>query len=190
MSSFGGFSGGTAASAVDMNTARSPSEKAAMSDPYCLTPDHLTCPLVTLFAHGRMSVFRWLSGKTFPGLKYSREAEGWMVPTTFAQVNVPVVMRSNALAKEPYGKDFVYQEGLRTPNLPLALLAQFFVTLFDVVLEYSFLQRTHAIPVGDDISRRLSCRSLSQGGSKSRQRTGTQRTEAVRLLASAFRWLP
>ena len=74
-----------------------------------------------------------------------------MVPSPFARVNIPVVMRSHALAKEPYGKGFFYQEGLRTSNLVLAWLAQFVFTLFAVALKYSFLQGKQSLPSVDDI---------------------------------------
>ena len=86
---------------------------------------------------GRFSV---RSGKEFEGIRYSEGMEAYIVPFIFAKVNRPAVQRSNALAPEMYGKDFVYREGIKVPNIPAAFVTKFVGTLFDVVTEYSFLQ--------------------------------------------------
>jgi short subunit dehydrogenase-like uncharacterized protein len=101
--SSGGFSGGTAASALETARAASadPRTRALLGDPYALDPD---------------------PGAPHPPAPDERSI-GWephlamfTVPFVMAQVNTRVVRRGHALAGAPWGNDFVYREVMSTPG--------------------------------------------------------------------------
>jgi short subunit dehydrogenase-like uncharacterized protein len=99
----GGFSGGTAASALDL--AREASEDRAvrtlLANPYALDPDP---------AAARPDAPDDASIGWQPQLKM------FTIPFVMAQVNTRVVRRGHALAGFPWGEGFVYREVMSTPG--------------------------------------------------------------------------
>jgi short subunit dehydrogenase-like uncharacterized protein len=99
----GGFSGGTAASALDTARAASADRvvRSLLADPYALDPD----PTAMRPAAPDERGIGWE-----PHLKM------FTVPFVMAQVNTRVVRRAHVLAGMPWGKDFVYREAMSTPG--------------------------------------------------------------------------
>ncbi|MEZ4239850.1 MAG: saccharopine dehydrogenase [Myxococcota bacterium] len=94
----GGFSGGTAASAVElMADAEDPAVRAQLADPYSLDPG------------GRGTA----AARELRGVRKDPDA-GWVAPWLMASINERVVRRSNALLGYPWGEDFAFTEVLRT----------------------------------------------------------------------------
>ncbi|GAA4760740.1 saccharopine dehydrogenase NADP-binding domain-containing protein [Stakelama sediminis] len=98
----GTFSGGTAASAkaTMAAAARNPSLVKLLLDPFALTPG--------------------FTGPEQPkGLlpEYDPAVEAWVAPFVMATINTKNVHRSNFLAGQPYGTDFVYDEMMIAPGL-------------------------------------------------------------------------
>jgi short subunit dehydrogenase-like uncharacterized protein len=96
----GGFSGGTAASLMNvMREAGDPVVRRLMSNPYSITPggsdDRPRQPEVR-FA------------------EYDNDARSWIAPFLMAAINTRVVHRTNALAGDAYGTDFIYDEAMLT----------------------------------------------------------------------------
>lgn len=71
---------------------------------------------------------------------YNSDIEKWIVPSVFSGSNIPAVLRSAALAREPYGQNFIYRDGIQAPNLPAALFFNFFGTLLTLTFKFSLLQ--------------------------------------------------
>lgn len=96
----GGFSGGTAASVMNVvREAGDPAVRRVLSDPYSIAPG------------GRGGRPRQPEVR-FAG--YDEDAGGWIAPFVMAAVNTRVVHRTNALAGDAYGADFVYDEAMLT----------------------------------------------------------------------------
>lgn len=96
----GGFSGGTAASILQIMEAAAEdrSVRRLLVDPYALSPDRAN----DLATDGRDALApRW-----------DEEAGGWAAPWLMAGINTRVVRRSNALLSHRYGKGFRYDEAL------------------------------------------------------------------------------
>jgi short subunit dehydrogenase-like uncharacterized protein len=97
----GGFSGGTYASAFAMAEAMDdPAVRRVLRNPHALDPDpaaaHTRAPRPTLGWNDKLRVFT--------------------TPYVMAGINVPVVLRSNALAGYPWGREFVYHEVMTMPG--------------------------------------------------------------------------
>jgi len=105
----GGFSGGTAASMVEVvKAAGDPEVRRALGDPYSL-------------AGG----WRGPDGTEQRGARYSEALDAWTGPFVMAAVNEKVVRRSNAMLDRQYGERFSYRESMRTgPGLAGRLRAQ------------------------------------------------------------------
>lgn len=97
----GGFSGGTAASVLDVarEVARSPRRRRLLRDARALAPP--------LPGSGGGAV-------TWPGR--DALASRWLAPFLMAPGNVAVVHRSNALLGYPWGRAFAYREGVALPR--------------------------------------------------------------------------
>jgi short subunit dehydrogenase-like uncharacterized protein len=95
----GGLSGGTLASGMaEMAAARKdPERKAALRDPYSLSPDRAAEPEL-----GDQSDPR--------GTSFDEELGQWVGPFFMAGINTRVVRRSNALLGYAYGRQFRYRE--------------------------------------------------------------------------------
>ena len=108
----GGVSGGTAASGLNLvkEAATDASLREAISDPYSLCPDSDKAaaqppPLIPV--------------------QYDPDFHAWVTPFVMADVNTRIVLRSNFLQQQAYGKTFQYDEGIVTDDGPLGwLLAQ------------------------------------------------------------------
>jgi short subunit dehydrogenase-like uncharacterized protein len=103
----GGLSGGTAASAFAIADAMNdPAVRRVLRNPYGLDPD-----------------------PDAPHPKDGNRVVGWdpflkmfYVPFFMAATNGPVVRRAHALARYPWGKDFIYREVMSTPGNPRGAL--------------------------------------------------------------------
>lgn len=97
----GGFSGGTVASLLNAvkEATRDPQVRKALSNPFSLCPPDKR-------------------PKTRqPSLKfaaYDADFGAWMAPFVMAAINSRIVQRSHALAGQPYGEGFVYDEAVLT----------------------------------------------------------------------------
>ncbi len=93
----GGFSGGTAASLLNMfeEAADDPGIRRILGDPYALNPE------------GRRS---GPDGPDRASPFYDEDFASWTAPFIMAGINTRVVRRSNALMKDAYGADFRYDE--------------------------------------------------------------------------------
>ena len=96
----GGASGGTIASGVNAlkEAASDPEVRAEMKDFYSL------CPAV----HGNSATQRHVN------MEYDQDFKSWVGPFIMAGVNTRVVLRTNALLNEQYGRQFYYGEGSLT----------------------------------------------------------------------------
>ncbi len=97
----GGFSGGTAASMMNLfeETSRNPSLRHVMTNPYVLTPDG-----------DRDGVDQ--PNVTWP--EHSDDMGSWMAAFVMAPTNTRVVLRTHALAGYPWGRHFTYGEAMMT----------------------------------------------------------------------------
>ena len=99
----GGFSGGTAASALDLMRAASEDRgvRALLANPYALDPDpaapHPPAPDET-------------------SIGWQPQLRMFTIPFVMAQVNTRVVRRAYALAGQPWGEDFAYREVMSLPG--------------------------------------------------------------------------
>ncbi|YAL82285.1 saccharopine dehydrogenase family protein [Dermacoccaceae bacterium W4C1] len=98
----GGFSGGTVASARGQveQVARDPQARREIADTFALSPDRAAEPADDV--RDTLSV------------RYAEEISSWVAPSLFSPYNSRLVRRSNALWGYRYGRDFSYQEVLRT----------------------------------------------------------------------------
>lgn len=94
----GGFSGGTAASMVELaeEATRDPGVRRLMADPYALDPDHGPGP----------------GGLDLQGVKWDADLQRWTGPFVMAGINARVVRRTNAMLGYAWGRDFHYVEGM------------------------------------------------------------------------------
>ncbi len=97
----GGFSGGTAASMMNLieETARDPSLRHVLTNPYALAP-----------AGQRSGVDQ--PSVTWP--EYDADFGSWMTMFVMAPTNTRVVLRGHALLGYPWGGDFTYGEATMT----------------------------------------------------------------------------
>jgi short subunit dehydrogenase-like uncharacterized protein len=93
----GGFSGGTAASALNMadEMSRDPSVRRTIGNPYALDPDRKE---------------RGPDGQDQRGVRWDADLETWTGPFVMAAINTRIVRRSNALLGYRWGKNFRYSE--------------------------------------------------------------------------------
>ena len=97
----GGISGGTVASAINLL-------KEAIENPSLrqdLTNSSLLCPV---------SNSTPLQPPPLIEVQYDRDFQEWISPFVMAQVNTPIVLRSNALLDNAFGQDFHYDEAILT----------------------------------------------------------------------------
>lgn len=97
----GGISGGTTASAINLvkEAVASPELRQELTNPYSLCPTSNGCP------HQQPPLIPVQQDKDF------RE---WIAPFVMAQINTPVVLRSNAMLENAYGLAFQYDEAILT----------------------------------------------------------------------------
>ena len=97
----GGVSGGTAASGINLikEASADPILREELTNPYLLCPD------------GHPSPTPW---PILTPVQYDEAFRAWVSPFVMAAVNVPVVLRSNALLDDAYGTNFQYDEGILT----------------------------------------------------------------------------
>ena len=96
----GGASGGTIASGVNAfkEAASDPAVREEMKDWYSLCPE----------AHRNSAKQRHVN------MEYDEDFKSWVGPFIMASVNTRVVLRTNALLNEQYGRQFYYEEGSLT----------------------------------------------------------------------------
>ena len=96
----GGASGGTIASGVNTfkESASDPAVRKEMKDWYSLCPE----------AHRNTAKQRHVN------MEYDEDFNSWVGPFIMASVNTRVVLRTNALLNEQYGRQFYYDEGSLT----------------------------------------------------------------------------
>lgn len=106
----GGFSGGTAASLLNMveEAGRDATVRRLLANPYALDPD----------AGGGGP-----DRGDLAGLAWDPAFRGWIAPFVMAGINTRVVRRSNALAGYPWGRDFRYDEAVLTGGGAMGLLS-------------------------------------------------------------------
>ena len=112
----GGFSGGTAASGL--NVIKEASDNAELrkelNDPYSLCVE-TSSDQSSISAHPPIMV----------PVQYDSDFQAWASPFVMAAINTRIVLRSNALMGYPYGRDFKYEEATLTgPNITGWLAAQ------------------------------------------------------------------
>jgi short subunit dehydrogenase-like uncharacterized protein len=95
----GGFSGGTAASMLNLleESARDPEVRRLVADPYALNPE------------GRRT---GPDGPDQAAPAWDTDFAAWTAPFVMAAVNTRVVRRTNALTGYAYGRDFRYDEAM------------------------------------------------------------------------------
>ncbi|MFO0644429.1 MAG: saccharopine dehydrogenase NADP-binding domain-containing protein [Polyangiaceae bacterium] len=105
----GGFSGGTAASLLNVlaEAEKDRGLRRMLADPYSLTPD-----AAAEIAVDRKDAFK---------VAFDEDAKGYTAPFIMAAINTRVVRRSNALAKHAYGKQFSYDEAMSFSKGPKGL---------------------------------------------------------------------
>jgi short subunit dehydrogenase-like uncharacterized protein len=93
----GGFSGGTAASALHVaeEMSKDPSVRRTIGNPYALDPDRKE---------------RGPDGQDQRGVRWDGDLKTWTGPFLMAAINTRIVRRSNALLDYAWGKDFRYSE--------------------------------------------------------------------------------
>lgn len=97
----GGFSGGTAASLLNVveEASRDRGTRRVLADPYALNPaGERTGP----------------DGRDQARPEWDPDVSSWTAPFVMASINTRVVRRSNALMGYPYGRDFRYSEAVMT----------------------------------------------------------------------------
>ena len=97
----GGFSGGTAASLMNVVREMSvdPTVRSLMTDPYAVVPQRGA-------GKPRQPDVRFAT--------YDDEARSWLAPFVMAGINTRIVHRSNALQNDAYGREFQYDEAMMT----------------------------------------------------------------------------
>jgi len=95
----GGFSGGTAASLVNVvkEATANPALRKELANPYSICPEDYA-PAVRQ-----------------PNVKsgqYDADFDSWVAPFVMSAINTRIVQRSNALSKQAYGEDFRYDEAM------------------------------------------------------------------------------
>lgn len=112
----GGFSGGTVASMANLveEMAADPSVRRVLGRPYGLNPDPDR---------------RGPDGRDRVGVARAPRIRAWTAPFFMAPTNTRVVRRSHALAGEPWGADFRYEERMSLPGGAGGWLAAWGVTL-------------------------------------------------------------
>ena len=97
----GGFSGGTAASLLNVikEASSSPALRKELANPYSLCP------------RGYRPSARQPAVK---GAQYDTDFDAWIAPFVMSAINTRIVQRSNALLDRAYGKDFAYDEAVLT----------------------------------------------------------------------------
>ena len=97
----GGISGGTVASAMNFakEAVATPGLHQLLANPYSLCPE---------------SKRTSLQQPPLIDVQYDRDFQEWIAPFAMAQVNTPVVLRSQALLENAYGEDFQYSEAVLT----------------------------------------------------------------------------
>ena len=93
----GGMSGGTVASLQNVlkEAEADPAVQSILDNPYSLDPDTVTNQPMVLDQ---------------TGFEYDDDFESWTCPFIMAAINTRIVRRSHALANQPYGPDFTYNE--------------------------------------------------------------------------------
>jgi short subunit dehydrogenase-like uncharacterized protein len=112
----GGFSGGTAASAMNVAEAmaRDPSIRKTIGNPYALDPDRTD---------------RGPDRQDQMGVRWDSDLKKWTGPFMMAAINTRIVRRSNALLGYAWGKDFRYSECQAFSGGPGGLLGATALTL-------------------------------------------------------------
>ncbi len=97
----GGFSGGTAASLMNVlkEVGENPGLRKLLGDPYAIAP-------ASEVKRPRQPDVRFA--------QYDADARSWIAPFVMAAINTRVVHRSNGLAGQAYGADFAYDEAMMT----------------------------------------------------------------------------
>lgn len=97
----GGASGGTVASMMNVvrEATKDPAVRKLMTNPFAVTPGGSA-------GRPKQPEVRFA--------EYDADAGSWVAPFVMAAINTRIVHRSNALAGDMYGKDFVYDEATLT----------------------------------------------------------------------------
>lgn len=107
----GGFSGGTAASGINLvqEAIDNPLLQKELTNPYSLCPDDFEPS--TLVAAEQPPIFT--------PVQYDKDFQAWVSPFIMAAINTKVVLRSSALLPSDYGKIFQYDEAILTGAGPV-----------------------------------------------------------------------
>jgi short subunit dehydrogenase-like uncharacterized protein len=97
----GGFSGGTAASIVNVvkDVRAQPALRKELADPYSLCPPSKT---------------QRPKQPHVAAAKYDDDFDSWIAPFVMGAINTRIVQRTNSLSREAYGTDFRYDEAVLT----------------------------------------------------------------------------
>jgi short subunit dehydrogenase-like uncharacterized protein len=97
----GGASGGTVASMMNLlkEASADPALRRELADPYSLCPD------------GDTTRVRQRDVRT---PQFDADFDAWVAPFVMSAINTRVVLRSNALSRHSYGKEFRYDEAMLT----------------------------------------------------------------------------
>ncbi len=95
----GGFSGGTAASLVNVvkEATANPALRKELANPYSICPE------------GYAPAVRQPNVRS---AQYDADFDAWVAPFVMSAINTRIVQRSNALSKQAYGEDFRYDEAV------------------------------------------------------------------------------
>lgn len=95
----GGFSGGTAASLMNVvkEATANPALRKELANPYSICPE------------GYAPAVRQPNVKS---AQYDADFDAWVAPFVMSAINTRIVQRSNALSKQAYGEDFRYDEAV------------------------------------------------------------------------------
>ena len=106
----GGFSGGTAASLMNLakEAAADPALRKELADPYSLCPP------------GSVPSVRQPDVRA---PQYDADFDAWVAPFVMSAINTRIVHRTNALSHHAYGKGFVYDEASLAGRGPTGALA-------------------------------------------------------------------
>jgi short subunit dehydrogenase-like uncharacterized protein len=135
MDMVGGASGGTIASVMNIFETCTLFELKALLNPYYLSPkigNELDIPTNSRVVYAA-------ADKVLP--EYDSIAQKWVAPFAMQAVDTRIVNRSNAISGWSYGKDFVYSEAMKMPNVFAAILVSLLTPISMFLLYFSIPRR-------------------------------------------------
>jgi short subunit dehydrogenase-like uncharacterized protein len=132
----GGASGGTIYSMMNLFASLSARQLLELLNPFYLSPR--TGTNNSLDQPTNKETKRNAADKLFP--VYDSALKEWTAPFLMQAVDTRIVNRSNALGGWQYGKDFIYSEGIVTPNVIAAWGVSIFSSFLLMLLYFPFVR--------------------------------------------------